>query len=179
MKKMTIIFVLLLLTSCSNDDEDNKVTKETDVLLATDIQLATGINIRNSEFSEVTQLGNPNVFINSKFIAFPNPPAGVLSLSSSENISSVWVIKVNAVKIYQQTDFSSILNSDLYDESEIKLDPVIESVDLNSNNVTLNLENLKTGYYRVFVKINGSLYWDNIYIPENNVGIDELINFWN
>ncbi len=45
MKKMIIIFTLLILISCSNDDENNNATSETN------IELVTGINIRNSEFS--------------------------------------------------------------------------------------------------------------------------------
>ncbi len=173
MKKMTIIFALLVLISCSNDDENNNSTSETN------IELVTGINIRNSEFSSPTQLGNPNVLTNNQFIAYPNPPAGALSLSASENISDVWITSANAEKIYQQTDFNSILNSNLYTVSEIELNSEMEFTDLNSTNLVLNLENLNSGYFKVFVKIDGNLYWDNIYIPENNFEIDDLINFWN
>lgn len=173
MKRMTIILALLILISCSNDDENNNSTSETN------IELVTGINIRNSEFSAPIKLGNPNVLTNNQFIAYPNPPAGALSLSAPENISDVWITSANAEKIYQQTDFSTILNSDLYAESEIELNAEIEAIDLNSTNIVLNLENLSSGYYRVFVKINGTLYWDNIYIPESNFEIDDLINYWN
>ncbi len=82
-------------------------------------------------------------------------------------------------RIYQQTDFNSILNSDFYAESEIELNAEIKFTGLNSTNLVLNLENLTSGYYKVFVKINGNLYWDNIYIPEDNFEIDDLINYWN
>ncbi len=173
MKKMTIIFTLLLLISCSDDDGNNISTSETD------IELVTGINIRNSEFSAAIRLGNPNVFTNNQFIAYPNPPAGALSLLASENISGVWITTANAEKIYQQTDFNSILNSDLYAESIIELNSEMEFTNLNSTNLVLNLENLTSGYYKVFVKINGNIYWDNIYVPENNFEIDDLINYWN
>lgn len=173
MKKMTIIFALLIFISCGNDDENNNSTSETD------IELVTGINIRNSEFSAPTQLGNPNVFTNNQFIAYPNPPAGALSLLASENISDVWITSANAEKIYQQSDFNSILNSDLYAESLIESNAEMEFLNLNSTNLVLNLENLTSGYYKVFVKINGTTYWDNIYIPESNFEIDDLINYWN
>ncbi len=171
---MTIIFALLLFISCSNDDDNNNNSTS-----ETAIELVTGVNIRNSEFSAPIQLGNPNVFTNDQFIAYPNPPSGALSLSASENISDVWITNANAEKIYQQTDFNSILNSDLYAESEIELNAEMELNDLNSTNLVLNLENLNSGYYKVFVRINGNLYWDNIYIPESNFEIDNLINFWN
>lgn len=173
MKKMTIIFALLLFISCSNDDDNNNSTSETAV------ELVTGINIRNSEFSQPTQLGNPNVFTNNQFIAYPNPPAGALSLQAIENISDVWITSANAEKIYQQTDYNSILNSDLYTQSLIESNAEMDFPNLNSTNLVLNLESLTSGYYRVFVKINGNLYWDNIYIPESNFEIDDLINYWN
>ncbi|WP_299275974.1 hypothetical protein [uncultured Psychroserpens sp.] len=173
MKKMTIIFALLICISCSNDDDNNNSTVETN------IELVTGINIRSSEFSAPTQLGNPNVLTNNQFIAYPNPPAGALSLLASENISDVWIIPANAQKTFQQTDFNSVLNSNLYAESLIESNAEMEFMNLNTTNLVLNLENLAAGYYRVFVKINGTLYWDNIYIPEDNFEIDDLINYWN
>ena len=122
---MTIIFALLVLISCSNDDEYNNSTSETN------IELVTGINIRNAEFSVPIQLANPNVLTNNQFIAYPNPPARALSLSASENISDVWITSANAEKIYEQTDFNTILNSDLYAESEIESNAEIEAIDLN------------------------------------------------
>lgn len=112
---MIIIFALLILISCSNDDENNNATSETN------IELVTGINIRNSEFSLAIQLGNPNILTNNQFIAYPNPPDGALSLLASENISDVWITNAIAEKIYQQTDFNSILNPEFYAESEIEL----------------------------------------------------------
>ena len=173
MKNITIIFALLIITSCSNDDENNISTTETN------IELVTGINIRDSGSSASIQLGNPNVLTDNQFIAYPNPPAGALSLSASENISDVWITPANAEKLYLQADFNSILNSDLYAESLIESNAEMEFINLNSTNLVLNLENLTSGYYRVFVKINGTLYWDNIYIPESNFEIDDLINYWN
>ncbi len=170
---MTIILALLLFISCNNDDEKNNSANETD------IDLVTGINIRSSEFSGIIQLGNPNVLTKNQFIAYPNPPNGALSLVSSENISDVWVTPANADKVYQQTDFNSILNSDLYSETQIESDAELEFPNLNSTNVILNLENLKSGYYKVFVKINGTLYWENIFVPNNNFEIEDLINYWN
>lgn len=173
MKKIMITFILLLFLSCSSDDENNNSTTPTD------IALVTGINIRSSSFSAPIQLGNPNVFTNNQFIAYPNPPAGALSVSASQNISDVWIIPANGVKIYQQEDFSSILNSDLYTEPIVESNAEMEFTNLNTPDIILNLDQLTAGYYRVYVKIGGILYWDNIYIPDGNFVIDDLINFWN
>jgi len=168
-----ILIGLLILSSCSNDDDTNISINETD------IDLVTGINIRNSEFSEVIQLGNPNVFSNNQFIAYPNPPAGVLSLSSSQNISDVWIRPANANRIHQETDFNSILNSDLYVETQIQSNSELEFSNLSFLNLDLNLESLNSGYYKVFTKINGEIYWENIFVAENNFEIEYLINYWN
>lgn len=170
---MTIIFAILILVSCSNDSENSNSSTETS------IELVTGINIRNSEFSAPIQLGNPNVFTNNQFITYPNPPSGALNLSAFETISDIWITSANAKKTHQQTDFNSILNSDLYTQSQIESNTEMEFLNLNSTNIVLNLENLTSGYYKVFVKINGKLYWDNIYVPSNNFDINDLINYWN
>jgi hypothetical protein len=55
----------------------------------------------------------------------------------------------------------------------------MEFTNLNTPDIILNLDQLTAGYYRVYVKIGGILYWDNIYIPDGNFVIDDLINFWN
>jgi|LauGreSBDMM110SN_4_FD.fasta_scaffold35502_2 YbbR domain-containing protein len=173
MKKISIFFALLIFISCSNNNENRNSSTETS------IELVTGINIRSSEYSEPIQLGNPNILNNNKFIAYPNPPSGALSLLAYENISDVWITPANAEKIYQQTNFKSILNSELYDQGLIESNAEIEFLNFSSKNLVLNLENLTSGYHRVFVKIDGTIYWDNIYIPDSNFEITDLINYWN
>lgn len=173
MKNITLAFGLLLLFSCSNDDDNNNP------ITGTEIEVVTGINIRSSPYSESIELGNPNIFTNNQFITYPNPPAGALSLSAQGNISDIWITPANEVKIFQQTDFSILLNADLYAPSLIESKAVMEFTGLNTQNIVLNLESLTSGYYKVFVNINGTLYWDNIYVPNNNFEIDDLINYWN
>lgn len=173
MKYLMIALLCLTLFNCENNDDNNSTVSETD------INLITGLNIRNSEYSEAIQLGNPNIYTNDKFISFPNPPIGHLSLSSLETISNAWILPANADKIFQETNFNSILNSSLYDASTIESNADLTFLDLNSNHLTLNLENLNPGYYKVFVEINETIYWDNIYIPHEDFEIDDLFNFWN
>lgn len=53
----------------------------------------------------------------------------------------------------------------------------------SSNGFSMNIVNLEKGYYRVFVKINGMIYWDNLYKYENQGNNEEqfsaISNFWN
>jgi hypothetical protein len=123
-------------------------------------------------------LGNPNVFNNNRFIATPNPPNDFMSVISQETISDVWLVPANAQKIYQQTEFSVILNSNLYSESVIDSSSQLKVNDSSSNHFILNLESLNPGYYRIFVKINGSMFWENIFIPDSGFQIEDVFDYW-
>ena len=172
--KLTLLIIILFsIISCSSDNEDNN-TKS-----GTDIKLVTGINIRNSEFSQPIQLGNPNILTNNQFIIYPNPTLGLLRLKSNSDISDVWIIPAKANKSYQKTDFTAILTSEMYNETLITSNAEMEITDLTTTNLTINLNELNYGYYRVFVKINGKIYWDNIYFQDNNMDIEDLNNYWN
>ncbi len=47
----------------------------------------------------------------------------------------------------------------------------------------MNIGTLEKGYYRIFVKIGGVIYWDNLYKYENGGNNEEqfnaISNFWN
>ena len=172
LKTILIIFTIIIFIGCNNDDDSNSSSE-------TDIELVTGIDLRSSDYSLPLRLGNPNVYRNNQFVAYPNPTSSVLNISSSVNISDIWIIPADAKKIYQNFDFNSVLDSDLNEETLIESNAEVELLDLNSFNLAINLENLTSGYYKVFVKINGNLYWDNIYIPDSNFEINDLENFWN
>ena len=51
--------------------------------------------------------------------------------------------------------------SDINEKSELKLD-LSETGKINQ----INVESLKGGYYRLFAKINGQIYWENIFIQK-------------
>ncbi|SEC23402.1 hypothetical protein SAMN05192540_2682 [Maribacter dokdonensis] len=172
MKKIYLLLFTLLLIGCEKDAPENNSTDETQ------IDLITGINIRSFVNSPATRLGNPNINNNNNFIAFPNPPIGTLFITSNNVISDVWIVPSTAEKSFQQVDFNEILKSDLYTENEINSLSDSKFLNQNSNNLTLNLENLDVGYYKVFVKINGTFYWENIYSSDGSQEIEELIDFW-
>ncbi|PVW15336.1 hypothetical protein [Marixanthomonas spongiae] len=175
MKNLTIILSIFLFVSCSSDDDKN--TNE-NTSSETDFNLVTGINIRNSVNGDGIQLGNPNIYTNNQFIAYPNPPVGQLNLESNQNISNVWITPANAEKIYQETDFNEILNSDLYSETQIDSNATLKLLNQSSSSIFVNLESLNSGYYKVFVEIDEKIYWDTIYIGDDNFEIEDLINYW-
>lgn len=173
MKKLIILLALNFLISCNKDNDDIKTAN------ATNIDLVAGLHIRNSNDSEIIKLGNPNVWNENQFIIYPNPTAGALSLSSNDRITDVWIIAAKANKTYQNTNFNLILNSNVYSESQIISNSKFQFNNLNSSNVVLNLNDVNSGYYKVFVKINSKLYWENIYVPDDNFQIEDLLNYWN
>jgi|TARA_B110000090_G_scaffold207834_1_gene260126 hypothetical protein len=173
MKKITTLILILLIFNC-NSNESN-LTDENE------LNLVTGLNLIDSSGNSNGKFGNPNILTNNRIVVFPIPAKNVIYIQSNENINAVWIIPANAEKIYQQTDFDNIFNTKTYNENEIKPMAEIESLDLNIRSISLNLENLKPGYYRIFMKIENSLYWENIYVPDGTegFGLESLRNFWN
>ncbi len=173
MKKLSFSLLLLFIISCDNNDDSENIGND-----ATRLDLVTGINIRSSVNAPDVQLGNPNITMNTDFRIFPNPPIGTVFLTSAREIEEVWIIEGNAEKSFQETDFSTLLRPDLYTEDDIDSQAILKFPDQNVGNITLDLTDLNIGYYRVFVKMDGNLYWDNIYVSDGSVAIEQLIVFW-
>ncbi|MEL0456175.1 hypothetical protein WJN01_08060 [Flavobacteriaceae bacterium SZ-1-7] len=176
---MRLNFFLLLsvfaMISCDgNVDEEPKTFTPKG---STDINLVTGMEAQASEYDSPIILGNPNVF-KSQMVFFPNPAINLLSIKSNYVITDIWFVKAKTDKKYKGTDFSKILSSDLYTESDISSSAELKISDISGNNTNINIENLSFGYYRVFVKADGALFWSNIYVG-NDIDIDGLISFWN
>lgn len=171
--QLLLFFCILASFSCSKDEGDS--------MNKTDINLVTGLYLKENPYVQPITLGNPNVY-DTEFSVYPNPPAGIIEVSASEQISAIWIRPATAKKIYQETNFGDILDSSTYTESQITTNFEMEMLGVNQKNVRINLENLNSGYYRVFVKISGNVYWDNIYVPDENFtfeDFEDLIDYWN
>jgi hypothetical protein len=175
MKKKLFILISILALSCNKDE-----TNETD---KTAINLVTGVNFRVTSDDSGLQLGNPNVLVNSKFKIYPNPANELVYISAQENVTDVWFVTANPEKIYQDANFSSILNTNLYSEQSIISHSNFTLSGQSSNSFSINIGTLAKGYYRVFVKIGGKIYWDNLYKYDNQGNNEEqftsITNFWN
>lgn len=173
--KEVIILLLLACLSCDGDDSNASRDEETN------LNLITGISAVTDEFSEPLLLGNPNEF-NGNLKVYPNPVINSFVIKSTFNssITDVWIIKGSPEKKFQNEDFSEVLNSSLYAESELLTNSELNLSELNGENLSINLggEGLSMGYYKVFVKVDGEIFWANIYFG-NDKDIIELTNFWN
>ncbi len=176
-----ILCVFLTIFSCSSDDGDDRKSVD-----ETAIDLVTGIYPRSDSFSQSFRLGNPNVRMplnisSVSIIAYPNPVVEFLTIQifqTNDLITDVWLVKANANQIFQDTNFEDILDQNTYTESEISQASIQSYSDISNNNITLNLEGFETGYYRVFIKTNENLYWDNIYVDNNDLDITEFFDSW-
>lgn len=175
MIKKVLFIISIFSLSCSNDGNSNPEK--------TALSLVTGINCRQTADDSPLQLGNPNVLVNDKFIIYPNPANEVVNISAQEGITDVWLVPANPEKIYQNVNFGSVLNTNLYTEQSIISNSDFSLNEQFSNGLSMNIGTLEKGYYKVFVKIGGMIYWDNLYKYDNQGNNEEqfsvINNFWN
>ena len=175
MKKKVFFLIAILSLSCSNDENSNPEN--------TALNLVTGINCRQTPDDLPLELGNPNILVNNKFVIYPNPANEIVYISAQENVTDVWFVPANPEKIYQNVNFSSVLNTNLYTEQSIVSNSNFSINGQSSNGFSMNIGILEKGYYKVFVKIAGIVYWDNLYKYENQGNNEEQFNaisdFWN
>jgi hypothetical protein len=176
MKKKLFILISILAISCHNDETTAPTDKNA-------LNLVTGVNFRQNPEDQQLQLGNPNALVNGKFIIYPNPAIESAFITAQGNVTDVWFVPANPEKIYQDVNFSSILNTNLYSEQSIISHSNFSVNGQSSNNISLNIGTLEKGYYRVFVKIGGEIYWDNFLKIDGEESNEEhfntIVDFWN
>ncbi|QTD39214.1 hypothetical protein JL193_08255 [Polaribacter batillariae] len=173
MKRIIIFLAFVSVIGCSEkEDIDNA---ENNI----DINLVTGINLIDFTGGKIGQLGNPNELNIINFGLYPNPTVDILNVYSMGIMSEIWIRPANSSKNYLQTDFGTILNSELYSENEIEKNSKIKLTNSGLSKIKIDLRSLEIGYYRVFVKVDGSIFWRNIYVGTNTSELDNLKNDWN
>ena len=177
MKNIVLLLAISFILSCTDDDATG--INETDPL---ELTLVTGIDLRETPDQVPMRLGNPNIFNPNQMNVYPNPSLDVLTISAGQPITDLYFIASQAEKIHQDVIFEDLLNSNTYDESTISSSAVLKVTNENSNAIAVNISGLAPGYYKVFIKLGGDLYWDTIYKLDTTSGtnkeFDALINFW-
>lgn len=172
MKKILLLLTVVLALSCTSDDQPEN----------TAMDLVTGITLRQNFDDAPLQLGNPNALTGNQFVIYPNPAISTVVISAQQTITDVWVVKGKAKKIYQNTNFNTVLNSNLYTEQSLAAHSSSTLNAQTTSTINLNLDNLQKGYYKVFVKIDGVIYWDNLYKYDSGQDGEQQFNaltdFW-
>lgn len=175
MKKNIFILISILAISCSKDETDVQTDKNS-------INLVTGVNFRQDTNDTGLKLGNPNVLVNNKFLLYPNPANESVYILAQENVTDVWFVSANPEKIHQDVNFNNILSTNLYAKQSITSNSNFSLSGQTSNSFKMNLGTLAKGYYKVFVKIGGKIYWDNLYKYEkqgnNEEQFSKINDFW-
>jgi hypothetical protein len=173
--KRVFILISILAISCNKDETVVQNDKNS-------MNLVTGVNFRQDIDGTVLKLGNPNVLVNNKFLLYPNPANESVSILAQENVTDVWFVSANPEKIHQDVNFNNILSTNLYTEQSIILNSNFSLSGQTLNSFKMNLGTLTKGYYRVFVKIGGKIYWDNLYKYENQGNNEDqfskINDFW-
>lgn len=175
MKKTLLLLLTIMALGCDSSESDNMPDPET-------MNLVTGVTFRQNFDDAPLQLGNPNVRVGNSFVVYPNPAIQDISIMAQQNITGVWIVPANPRKIYQDFDFTTVLNSQTYTESAISSSSVLSFSDQPAANLSLNIGSLDDGYYRIFVKIEGQIYWDNLYKRSDSENPEEematIVSFW-
>lgn len=175
MKNTLFFLISILAISCNNDETDIQTDKNS-------MNLVTGINCRQTSDDSGLKLGNPNILVNNKFLLYPNPSNESVQVLAQENVTDIWFVSANPEKIHQDINFTNIFNTNLYTEQSIISNSNFSFSGQTSNSFKMNIGTLAKGYYKVFVKIGGKIYWDNLYKYENQGNNEEQFNklndFW-
>lgn len=173
MKVYPLFILLIFLCSCSGDDDSSA----TEQVAIDNINLVTGLVIQQNAYDPGIRLGNPNTVVNQTLV-YPNPSTGTIAVATGFGapIQAIWILEGNDKKIYQETDFSTVLNSETYSTEMIQNKAQLEFSSGLTNQVQVNLESLEDGYYRVFIQANEMIEWHNIYLGP--VDITEFIESW-
>jgi len=170
MKKLILLLSTLIISySCKKETTTTSPVEEVIEITADAVDIVTGIKFRYTDGSNLFTVGNPNVKNDSIFM-FPVPARNILQVRSSTKIDEVWILPAEKVgNQFQTKDFSFMLKSMDYDMASSGA-TLLFTARNNISNVTLDLNQYKSGYYRIFLRLkpDGKVHWDNIYIDQEN-----------
>ncbi len=162
-----IAVAIIGLCSCTKDEADLRTSSfETPVV--------KGFIMRDPNGWIIGNIGNPNVKIgdppngtNSSFSVevYPNPAVNLCHVHiispNEDEIKQVWLTRATASD--QLYNSAGILNMNAL---KIGGYPLFQAL-VSDDDVGLDLSKLEDGFYRVYVKMGGLLFYDNLVIYKN------------
>ena len=173
MRKIVMyLWIIVLFFACGDSDgEDFDPIR---------IDIVTGMQLTDTQGSAIEAWGNPNVPNVTRVTVFPKPAAGSIRVQTSVSIKNIWLVSGVPTRRFEDTNFQEVFAQNSYDIEQIGTTSIQSLVSLDVTDITLNLDGLSQGYYRIFVQFqDNSLTWDNFYLgASNTINLDD-INFWN
>jgi hypothetical protein len=167
---MTRLFCLLfgisfLLLSCKKADSDYRTS-------GSPIAMIRGFEVRNEMGQKLENIGNPDIHLYSpsgdpstfqlRFFSYPNPAQDIMEIIIGQRLNNItarfWIVP--ATFTGPGSESVVFLGPTIIAPAEKPLlDTVIE---IKSSTRIIILRDFPEGFYRVYIKANGILLWDNI-----------------
>jgi len=165
--KILIISILLLTLGCSKDDSDVSLSEF-------EIPIITGYELRTIQGQKISNYGIPNIKLGNEsnnydseyfFISYPNPCKNRCSVyikSPDTNTTKyVWIVQA------QYRDYNSNISTELGSNiMHVGGVPLIET-ETTYENISFDVSSLSEGYYRIYLKIDDLILYDNLVITNN------------
>ncbi len=166
MNKLKILSIFLILTfSCSEDESVTRIAQfETPVL--------TGFQLRDEMGQRLETIGEPNLQLSSSnsmtsFYFYPNPCTGncAVQIKSENSVDKkyIWIVKA----LYNEYDINATVNTGNATTLFIGGEALINH-EFFQNSLNINLNSLSDGYYRIYVKVDDEILYDNLILSKFN-----------
>ena len=167
-RTLSILILIQLLSSCTKENTEFRMADF-------NIPIITGYYLRDVYGDYIGRVGYPNIKLGDKsnysnseyFLAFyPNPCNEHIGIHIESPVNSstkkLWITP--AIFDERTTNSSIYLNC-----ANIVVEgyPVYQT-ELDNNTTFLSLENIENGYYRIYLKIDDILLYDNLVIVKTN-----------
>ena len=149
----TFISLILLLSSCSKNKDEPKNYDN----------IITGFVLRDPSGVMMAHIGSPNIKVTKgetlQIASYPNPCRQFINIYI-RNIETDTPIKIAITKdLFKEDSDVDIINYTSL--SEITSDIIFEDI-IDNKNYDVDLSSFDDGYYRVYIEIDGDVYFDNI-----------------
>lgn len=168
LKNLVLIIIGILFISSCNDDQEPSID-------FTEIDALTGIRLLDINGAPIGVWNEANDNPGS-LTAFPNPSNGIITIAGAENLKTIHLTETTCGMDSITQNISELSLELSFSTLEISV-KTIESFNIGNNSfsVLLNLQDQSIGFYKIFFELlDGSIFWQNIYIDPNITNFIDL-----
>lgn len=170
MRKIKLLFIgtILITMSCSKEDSDMRLAEF-------DIPVLTGFELRDEQGSLMRVIGTPNIKLGSEsndynskyfFSSYPNPCRDICAIfiktPNSIEKKQIWIVQA----LYNDITTNTTANLGNTSLLGVGGTPIVQS-EITSNNAVFDLRSLNEGYYRIYLKVDDLILYDNLIVTNN------------
>ncbi len=167
MLKFLFIGLLIQTLSCSKEESEIRLSEF-------DTPIITGFEFRNIQGQKIGYSGTPNIKLGNEsndsnseyfFSPYPNPCIDLCSVyikvPNSGTTKYIWIVQAE-----YHDNISNIITDLGSNTISLGGTPLIES-EFTNNNIIFDLSCLTEGYYRIYLKVDDIILYDNLVITNN------------